>query len=335
MTQELQQLPDFLMQKAAEAEPEWGSKQRFRNVTVYNRNIAKWEKKNDTEKAWKMYFWKVADWVEAPVMTWSILLVRKSFYWFVPNVLWSKDMYWSNQMWIFDKWPAVLQGFKKTEEKNENWEMETIKTHEIFWPLTVEKMKEFLTEKDWQFFDQMKTPMDWSKPYATSHVSNHYHVYFQEETTKEIFEIDPKASYGKWKDIEEWTLEDVKTKWKELAKEAWLSWFDISMLKVELSCVDGWNFFRLNWNVAWFISEDNSEAVTEVRNYVTEFNNWFTWIEAKAEIKEAPVAPTKQVEAPKAPAKKAPAKKAEPAEAPQAKEVPAWEDQAGDAPWES
>ncbi len=235
-----------------------------------------------------MYIGKHADWEETEPMTWTILLVRKSFFWFLDNAIGKKDMYKSNLLGIFDKWPVVLEWHKTIGED------EAIA--EQFWPYSVKEMREFVQKEDGQFFDQMKTPMAWWDPYPTSHISTHYHVFFQEDESKEIFEIDPKSSYGRFNDIQDWTLEDVKKKAADLCKEAGLPNrnVDLSMFKVNLSCILDESFYRLNWELAWFIKEDNAESVKTIRDYVTEFNNGFVKLASDWEV----VAPAPAIAAP-------------------------------------
>jgi len=293
MTNNLTAVPDFLLDRIEEADAQWGS-DRFRNITVYNKNVAQWEKKADPKKAWKMYIGKHKDWEETWPMTGTILLIRKSFYWFLDNVEWKKDMYKSNMLGIFDKWPVVLEWNRTVSEE------ETVL--EQFWPLSVKEMRIFVQTEWWQFFDQMKTPMAWWDPYPTSHVSSHYHIFFQDKATKEIFEIDPKSSYGRFSDVQPWTIEHLKEKAKELS---WKRNTDLSFFEVELSCVLDESFYRLNWDFIWYIQEDNIDSVNQVRGYVTEFNNSFVKLASDAQV-VVPTAPAK-IEAPKAPVAEAPA----------------------------
>ena len=185
----------------------------------------------------------------------SILAVRKYWDWFTPTKNFNEDWkvvqeyYSTNQLWIFETQWVKFKGFVWIEE-NKSYENQPV------WIFTTRELMDIISDENSKFFKEWKTTVDWSEKYKESRISKKIVVYIK--TANWIVALNPWASYWKYSNIKDWTLEFIK---EECAKELKVLWKDFKKASLELCKVKwvvtkDWKYDVIKWQFEWFV--DNS-----------------------------------------------------------------------------
>lgn len=272
---ELKIIPEFLKEMQEQANNNAPDKVWPSKLKVYNVNRIKWEK-IDKEKAWKIFIDSLQDWVvyaEAnETKTWTILLTRKWFYWFLDSKIkpWANDYYRTQYMDIFHKWAICLVWNAIINAETDE------KAKDVYMFTTIDEFRKSIIDKNSKFFDVMKKPFSWWEEYPISKIWLHYAIFFRDAETWEVYEIDPKASYWKFQKPEKWTIEYVKKEAEWLLKTSWLDAksIELSMFEVQIWVVkdEENNVYKLDWKLKWFVKEDMRWFKADVIEYLDALN---------------------------------------------------------------
>lgn len=253
-------------------------------LKVYNKPMG--NTPEDPVKAWKMIIkrgwgdWEIF-WEEVKL---NILLVRKFYTGFVPRIdefgdikrddnwLAIKDFYYTPEVDVFNKDNIPLWVQRKWAGK------------EIVWKDSKASFDDYCKQPkvDWAInplFKEVKTNERTWERYTTSYMRLGYVIYAKDIETDEVYKIIPWGSYGRFNDIKDWTFEHLKLNAKNDYKEVYNNMVLDSFIKTKVWVRSEWGFYYLDWKLDWFVTEDNTELVTEVRDLVDEFNQErFKWV---------------------------------------------------------
>jgi len=254
-------------------------------VKVYNKPM--WRGVEDMVKSGKIIIKR--NWWEFEVlwdeMKLNILLVRKFYTGFVPRIdeFWDikkdenqhviKDFYYTPEVDVFSKDNIALWIQRKW------WGREILgKAPKLNFDTYCKSPK-----VDWAInplFKEVKTNEQTWERYTTSYMKLWYTIYAQDLDTKEIYKIIPWGSYGRFNDIVTWTFEDLKLKARTRYKEENDTMVINSFINSKVWVRIDWSFSYLDWQLDWFIQEDNRPQVQEINDLVIQFNKErFPWLD--------------------------------------------------------
>lgn len=203
----------------------------------------------------------------------SILAVRKSWDGYIDtnyiNKEWKqvKEYYFTNQLgiyeanWVLFKWLE----WNNTDQAYEN---------RIIWTWPTTEFLSIITEPKSKFFKEMKKTIDWKTEYAESFIGKKITVYIK--TDKWIIALNPWASYWKYNNVKEGTLEWIK--W-EAAKELKKIWKDfkkasLEICRVKWKIVKDWNYYIIKWELLWFIDESVMSDRLNMQKLIMDTNSY-------------------------------------------------------------
>lgn len=204
---------------------------------------------------------------------WSIIAVRKYWDWFVKTKHntdeWKviQEFYSTNQMWIFETEGIKFKWFC--------WDNETRSYSKTpIWVWNTKEFQNMINDEQWIYFKEWKTTVDWSEKYPESNISKKIVVYIK--TDKWIFALNPWASYWKYNNVKEWTLEAVK---QDCAKELKILWKDfkkasLDLCKVKWKVIKDWNYYIIKWIFDWFVDNSIAEDRWAIKSLIDENNSF-------------------------------------------------------------
>ena len=200
----------------------------------------------------------------------TILEVKKSFCGYIPNEYWGKDVWYTNEVWVWDK-SIKLKGVKQNSEDPKDRE-------ELFvgvW--SMDNFYSLIQDKEWPFFRKMAEAMDWSQ-YPVSWLDKVIMLYIKTDGW-EVFRLNPKSSFWKWNNIKPWTIEQLKidaTNAYNKATGKTVKSIDLSHVKFKATVkqieVMNKTFNVLDWSFDWFVEENLLKEAETVKKLITENN---------------------------------------------------------------
>jgi hypothetical protein len=245
--------------------------QMYGDVTelrVYNPEI--W-KEADPDKVGKIFIGKPSEWIEFwDSIEGTILHVKKSWAWWVPNEYWGKDTYYTNELWVWDK-AVKLKWIKQTGESPSDRE-------EVFiWTGSIENFYKLIQDEAGPFFRKTAEAMDGSM-YPVSWLDRVNMLYIRTEKG-ETFRLNPKSSFWKWNNVKPWTIEQLKvdaTNEYNMATKKNVKTVDLSVVKFKATVWTTevmWKiFYVLKWEFKGFTENDLLKEAQEVKKLI-ESNN--------------------------------------------------------------
>ena len=238
-------------------------------LKVYNPPIS--GKDDSPESNGKIFIWKPSEKIEYwTEIEWTILYNTKSWCWWIPNEFWGKDVYWTDEVWMWDK-AIKLKGMKQLSEEPKDRE------EVVFGAWSIDNLYKLIQDQDGPFFRKMAESMDGEK-YPVSWLDKVNMLYIKTEWG-ETFRLNPKSSFWKYNNIKPWTIEQMKID----ATNAYNAWVAKSVKSVDLShCkfkakvkqieVMSKTFNVLDWQFDWFV-QDNLLKDVEAVKWLVKDNN--------------------------------------------------------------